>query len=149
MKALKIDADQLMTALEDCGNNIEWYLDRKTGEVVPLATFDDLEEEETLRYQMDEEPERFVFIEPVPASAALRAIRDFLDTVSDEQQRRELESTLNDSPPFHRYRDRAMALPEIRERWVSFRNNFYLEQARLWLQGTSINAELTAPEHRI
>lgn len=66
-KRLVIDAEELAFAMEASRGEIEYYLDGSTGEVIPhsedfLADNDDEFEE-----LLEEQPERFLYIEPLPS----------------------------------------------------------------------------------
>lgn len=58
-KTLKIDLDELCSAMENSSYEHNYYLDLSTGEIVLISDSMDDEETEKLRDKIDEEAERY------------------------------------------------------------------------------------------
>jgi hypothetical protein len=58
-KLLRIDLDELCSAMEDSSSEQEYYLDLETGDIVFLSEYVDDEEAEKLRDTIENEPERY------------------------------------------------------------------------------------------
>src|SRR3989344_3048121 len=100
MAELRIDTDELIMALEDNSGMAECYLDRETGEVLRVSDALLGGEDEDLAAQIEAEPKRYVFIDPIPSSAGFEAMTDFAETVADAAARRALERALAGRKPF-------------------------------------------------
>jgi hypothetical protein len=78
---MHVDLDSLITALDDHSPDIEWVLDRQTGEVIavtdPMVTGD--EETEAL---VAADPARYLPIEPIPSHEAFEIMEAFVESVS-------------------------------------------------------------------
>lgn len=71
MSRIKVDFDDLMMALETAEGMMEWYLDKETGYIFMLADEferDDMDTEYVEK--MEEDPDRFVYVEPIPSYEA-------------------------------------------------------------------------------
>jgi len=64
-KRLKIDLDELCSAMDDSSYEHDYYVDLKTGEILFLSDYMEDEEREKLRDRIDEEPDRYEQI-PLP-----------------------------------------------------------------------------------
>ena len=58
-KSLKINLDELCSAMEDSSYEHEYYLDLETGEILFLSEYMDDEETKKLRDQIEEEFDRY------------------------------------------------------------------------------------------
>jgi len=68
MARIRIDAEELVMALDDHDELAEWYLDRESGELLRISRefFD--AEDEALGKRVEAAPERYLFIEPLPSA---------------------------------------------------------------------------------
>ncbi|MFH1084506.1 MAG: UPF0158 family protein, partial [Chloroflexota bacterium] len=104
----KIDMDFLIMALEDHSEMVTYYLDRQTGEV---AMSSDYSEDESLSEQLEDDPDRFVWIEPQPSHEAFEIMADFVEDLPDGEERRLLERALAWRSPFSNFRSALREMP--------------------------------------
>ena len=81
MSRLKIDAEELIMALEDHSYEVTHFLDLKTGEVLPVFQEMDFDENDEVKEQIDADPFRYRRIEPLPSSVAFNVMADFVETL--------------------------------------------------------------------
>jgi hypothetical protein len=135
-KALEIDLADLANALDD-HSGLAWYLDTKTGDVVPVP--DDLDDD-LLPVPRDElvDSERFVFVEPIESGFGWGEMRDFAGRVADQRLRGLLEVALAGKGAFSRFRAVLANHPQERAEWFAGHDRWVEEQARVWLDRQDI-----------
>lgn len=148
MAAIRINADDLIMALDDHGGLVEWYLDRETGEV--LCACDTLlgDEDEELSARIEAEPERYILIDPFPSSAGFEVMTDFVETVTDAAACRVLERALAGRKPFRAFKDALLDYPVERESWFRFKDAAFRRHAEAWLADNGIEARLVSAAER-
>lgn len=144
MARITIDADELGMALEDKSGMAEWYLDRETGEVLRVSDDSFGEEDEELSARIEAEPERYVFVDPIPSSIGFKVMEDFVETVTDAETRRALERALAGRKPFCAFKDALLDHPAERENWFRFKNVADRKHAEAWLEDNGIAAKLVS-----
>ena len=147
-KSLKIDLDELCSAMEDSSYEHEHYLDLKTGEILFLSEYTDDEETRSLRERIEEEPDRYEQIPRAESHEGYEDMEDFIATVKDEHLAELLELAINGRGAFRRFKDVLLRYPEERERWFQFKDERIEERARGWLDDIGItlaeNGEVSA-----
>jgi len=146
-KAIAVDLSDLAAALED-HSDLAWYLDTKTGEVLPVPEDAD---DELLPVPREElvESDRFTFIEPLESRLGWEEMRDFTGRVEDRRLRELLEVAQAGKGAFGRFKAVLADFPEERARWFAEHDQHMEVQARVWLdrQGIAWTAkEVTRPE---
>lgn len=144
MAGIHIDADEFIMALEDNSGMAEWYLDRKTGEVLHASDALLGEDDEDLAARIEADPERYVLIDPIPSSTGFDAMADFVETVTDAATRRALEQAFTGRKPFRTFKDALLDYPQEHESWFRFKNTAYRRHAEAWLEDNGIEAKLTS-----
>jgi uncharacterized protein UPF0158 len=135
-KAIAIDLTDLVTALED-HSGLEWYLDTKTGDVLPVS---DDADDDLLPVPREElvESDRFTFIEPLESRLGWDEMRDFAGRVEDRRLRELLDVALAGKGAFGRFKAVLADHPEKRARWFAEHDRHMVEQARVWLDRQGI-----------
>lgn len=128
-KLLRVDLDELCSAMEDSSYEHEYYLDLETGEILFLSEYGDDKETEKLRDRIDDKPERYERIPKVESYEGYRDMEDFIATVEDEHLAELLEVAINGKGAFRRFKDVLLHYPEERERWFRFRDERMQEKA--------------------
>jgi hypothetical protein len=143
MATLRIHLGEFLLALSS--HDIEHYLDLQSGLVVPV--FEDIGEDDGVP-DVDEEPDRYRFIEPVPSHEGFRWMEQFALDQTDAEVRNELLAALDRRRPFRTFKDALLPYPAVRAEWFANEQERLLEYARSWLLGEEIDAELasTPPE---
>ncbi len=131
-KAITVDLSDLATALED-HSGLAWYLDTKTGDVLPVS---DDADDDLLPVPREElvESDRFTFIEPLESRFGWEEMRDFAERVEDRRLRALLEVVLAGKGAFSRFKAVLADYPEARARWFAEHDQRMEEQAGVWLQ---------------
>lgn len=138
-----VNIDDLIDALESRDGEPGWFLDLSTGEVVGL--FGDLvddDENDALREALEEQPDRFVPIEPLVSHEAFRIMEAFVEALPDKEPAKRLSMALGQRPPFRRFKDELLAWPRLREQWFRFHHDRMREHAKKWLSSNGISATL-------
>ncbi|MGL4317779.1 MAG: UPF0158 family protein [Pseudomonas sp.] len=130
MRPLTIDLAELAFALNS--EELDHYLDLLSGKIVLLLAEEDADPE--LEALLREEPERFVAIEPLPASAGLGLMQEFLQEVAHPQAYAALEQALVGRKPVRTFNHILMGYPPLLLAWQSFEHARLHELALNWLE---------------
>jgi hypothetical protein len=135
-KAIAVDLADLAGALED-HSDLAWYLDTKTGEVLPVP---DDADDELLPVPREElvESDRFTFIEPLESRLGWEEMRDFAGRVEDRRLRELLEVALAGKGAFGRFKAVLADFPQERARWFAEHDQHMEVQVRAWLDRQGI-----------
>jgi len=132
-KTLKINLDELCSAIEDSSYEHEYYLDLETGEIVFISKYMDDEETRKLKGQIEEDFDRYERIPKAESHEGYEDMVDFIATVTDERLVELLEVAINGKGAFRRFKDVLLNYPEERERWFQFEDDRIQERALEWL----------------
>jgi len=130
---LKIDLDELCSAMEDSSYEHEYYLDLETGEILFISDYMDDEETGKLKDQVEENSDRYERIPEAESHEGYEDMVDFIDTVKDERLVGLLEVAINGKGAFRRFKDVLLNYPEERESWFHFKDDRTQERALEWL----------------
>lgn len=142
MKRLIIDAEDLIGALQNGYDELDYYLDLETGEVVFSGEKGVVESDDELEGLLEEYPDRFLYIDAIPSSTSWRTMADFIEQLPYGKPREQLTIAVQRGSPFRRFKDTLLNYPDLREQWFAFENHTMLDVARMWLAEEEINAEL-------
>ena len=137
-KLLRIDLDELCSAMEDSSYEHEYYLDLETGEILFLSEYGDDKETEKLRDRIDDKPERYERIPKVESYDGYRDMEDFIAAVEEQHLVELLEVAINGKGAFRRFKDVLARYPEERERWFRFKDERMEQRALEWLDDIGV-----------
>lgn len=137
-KTLKVDLDELYSAMEDSSYEHDYYLDLKTGEILFVSDYVDDEESDKLKDKINEHPERYEQIPKAEPHEGYKDMEDFIATMEDEQLAELLEVAIQGKGAFRRFKDVLARYPEEREMWFRFKDEKMEERALEWLDGIGI-----------
>jgi hypothetical protein len=154
MATIRIDIDQLTTALSDHAN--EWVLDLWTGEVVMAEWVRGPDMRADMEMVLDDEPrdedddedfdpldsDRFMAVYPVPSHEEFRWMERFAASQENDRVRERLMDALDRPRPFRRFRDTLAGLGPVRDAWSRYEEARLREEARAWVREAGIDAEL-------
>jgi hypothetical protein len=144
MPKLQIEAPSLLEAFDRGDLEISYYLDVQTGAVIPV--FGDIDDEEDeLRPAVEEDPERYRYIDPVGSHESYRWMERFAHSVEDAEVSERLLDALDRQRPFRRFKDVLLSYPEVREAWFRYQEEHLRAYAEEWLMVEEIEAELVEP----
>ena len=132
-KTLKINLDELCSAMEDSSYEHEYYLDLETGEILFISDYMDDEETGKLKDQVEEDSDRYERIPEAESHEGYEDMVEFIATVKDERLVELLEVAINGKGAFRRFKDVLLNYPEERERWFQFKDDRVQEKALEWL----------------
>jgi hypothetical protein len=145
MPKLQIEAPEFLYALSSGDQQITHYLDVQTGAVV--SVFGDMDDEEDeLTPSVEDEAERYRYIDPVGSHESFRWMERFAHSIEDTQVRERLLDALDRPRPFRRFKDALMSFPEVREAWFRYEEAQLRDYAEGWLMSEEIEAELIDPQ---
>jgi len=140
MSTVTIQADELIMALENYSCEMQFYLDRRTGEVFPV--FEESDESDEDRDRIEAEPDRFVFIDAIPSSVAWEVMEAFVEALHPGQPRSRLEGAIRSRHPFRTFKDEVFAYPDLLDAWHSFHDREWTRLAAEWLEEQQIDGTL-------
>ena len=138
-RAVKIDLDELCSALEDSSYEHHYYLNLETGEIVFISDYMDGEEIEQLRHKIDENRDYYKPIPRVESYEGYEDMADFIATGGDECLAELLEVAINGKGAFRRFKDALARYPNERERWYRFEDDKMKGRALEWLETIGIS----------
>ncbi len=138
-KALKIDLDELCSAMADSSYEHEYYLDLETGEILFISDYMDDEETGKLKDQVEEDSDRYERIPEAESHEGYEDMVEFIATVKDERLVELLEVAINGKGAFRRFKDVLLNYPEERERWFQFKDDRVQEKALEWLSDIDVS----------
>ena len=122
-KALKIDLDELCSAMADSSYEHEYYLDLETGEILFISDYMDDEETGKLKDQVEEDSDRYERIPEAESHEGYEDMVEFIATVKDERLVELLEVAINGKGAFRRFKNVLLNYPEERESWFQFKDD--------------------------
>jgi len=137
-KLLKVDLDELCSAMEDSSWEHTYYLDLETGEILFVSDMKD-EETEKLRDDIDENPDRYESIPKAESSEGYEDMDDFIATVEDEHLAELLKVAIDGKGAFRRFNDVLARHPEEREKWFRFKDERIEQRALEWLADIGVS----------
>lgn len=140
MTTLTIRADALIMAFEYQGPEMQHFLDLQTGEV--LLLIEDAVDDEEERERLEDEPERFLRIDPVPSYIGFEIMSDFVETLSEGELQRQLDRALRKSRPFRRFKDVLYDYPAAQEDWYRFHEQAFIKIIQEWLEENGVEATI-------
>ncbi len=122
-KPLKVDIGELTAAMNYGNYDMEYYLDMDTGEVIPIC--DDyrcMEELAEVFEAIENESERYLYIDKVESWDAYRDMERFILTVKDERLKKLLIVAIDGKGAFSRFRKVICEYPEENDRWFALKS---------------------------
>ena len=160
---MDIDWDDLQAAFLSTRTDREFYLDRESGEVVSISEAENDEagedeeedegedgheeegDEESLRDEIESDPDRFVMVSPVPLSDLVEWMNAFIQTVKETDLSAPLIKAANGHHPDREF-DRALRKnPTERLRWVGFLETQAQEIIDGWVEENDLESDTPAP----
>ena len=132
---LRVDAGDLIDALEYHLDDASQLLDLESGEVVQAA---DMPEDEDL-----DDPDRFLVIPSMDSFDSFQIMEDFVEGLPEGEACRALARALRLPRPFRCFKDTLFEFPSLRELWFKFQHDRMLEYAQTWLEDTLPGARLS------
>jgi hypothetical protein len=116
------------------------YLDLKTGEVVVSIDEGISGEPDEVETLLDNDPDRFVFIEREEGRDGWQRMSDFAAQVDEQDLREALQATLEGRGAFGRFRATIGRYPDLREQWEVAEWNGHAREVELWLESLGVRA---------
>ncbi len=120
--------------MEDHGDMIIYYLDKETGEVIPLLENAYIKEEEPVREQIENNPSCYIPIDPMPLRNSFKFRGEFVESLPDGEDKRLLKRALEWRKPFSNFKDALYDMPEIRDCWFAVKNECMHRYILEWLE---------------
>jgi hypothetical protein len=142
-RRLTIDFEWMQMAFEDRDGEGAWFLDHETGEVIRLTDDDD-----ESRERIESSADRYIEIPYQGSEAGYRDMVEFIGSVDDNRVRALLDTAIQGSGAFRRFKDVLLAHPQERERWFAFQQKCVLHRIRRWLESQEIEPVAPTPTER-
>ena len=143
MEKTQIDLYELVFALEWHSDETASYLDVETGQIVQVSDlFDD--EDERLREQIEENPARYHYIEPIDSNESFRMMARFVDSLPEGEAQMLLAKSLQRRSPFRNFKDDLYDFPDVQNQWYKYHGEQLVQMAGEWLEAEKIDAELVS-----
>lgn len=148
-KPIKIDWDELESAFDNKREDLVYYLDLVTGQVVlegegeehEFEDDDDLAEEDLSSDAGAREATTRLYVDPPGVDEEVSWMDDFVADSPDMDPdfRQKLERALNEPDPVNLFRDRLRQNPEQRDRWFLYRTERLHEAVDAWIDANGVH----------
>jgi hypothetical protein len=138
----RVDAQDLIEALESRNLEGTWFLNLKTGEV-HFVSRDEMQGNERLY----EDEDRYLSIEPLEATDSLQIMEDFLEELHESEARRSLARALKHTKPFRSFRETLLNFPELDDTWTAYHDDRMFVIAEEWLEENVPDTEMILDRH--
>ena len=142
MAKIQIDQGELEMAFSSGDGTMSFYLDRETGDVIPLGEYNVLEEEEEIRQAIDKGDDRYLPIPSRSSHEGFKVMEDFVFSLEPGPARTALADALDRHRPFRSFKDALFGFPDVRQAWFAYEQQRLSEEALDWLRSEGIEAEL-------
>lgn len=122
MRVIRVSERDLLFALQNRAPGVTHYLDKQTGDVVPVFSYN----REMILAEIKKDPNRFLRLAPPSGRQGYAAMVEFAQTVAQPELRAKLEAALNEKSAFHAFRAVIEADRAEEERWLEYRGNTLL-----------------------
>lgn len=147
MEKIKIIDTDLLDLLEDSSESRTGYLDLKTGDILTLFDsflYGEDEEQQEILDQIEENPDRYLEIDPIGSREGYRIMEKFVATLPEGEDRNLLNKVLSWKKPFSNFRNAIAGMGDIREKWFHFHDKQLRIHALEWLALNDAVAELVS-----
>jgi Uncharacterised protein family (UPF0158) len=127
-KVLPINMRELCWALDDSSLTIDRYVDLETGDIVEQIEFDDIfydengeKLEDPVSKMIEDNPDRFEYIDPLPSFESYKHMEAFIPTVQDTHLKELLAVAIDGKGAFRRFKGVLCRYPEEEYRWLRFK----------------------------
>jgi hypothetical protein len=138
MAKIKVDIEELTMALESQSEFGEFFLDKESGEIILNSDYVD-DDADAQRERFENEPDRFLCIEPIASSVGWEIMDDFTRTIQNGDAQKALVHALNDRKPFRSFKDKLLHFPDIRDQWFAYYAARMAKIAQDWLEENGVN----------
>ena len=121
MDPLQIEKESLLNAMEYSDGYAPWFLDKETGEIFQGRNeFIMGEDDEEFQDMLEDEPDRYLEIEPLSPGESFEIMEDFIKGMSEGEVKAELTQIIVQTKSFANFIEIIDAYAEAREQWVQF-----------------------------
>jgi Uncharacterised protein family (UPF0158) len=125
------DEDVLIEALTSVLDDIHYYYDRQTGEVIALS-------EEFGTGEIEGPASRYQPITPLSVSERYQIMEDFVETLGNQSLQDELTEALIEMGAFQKFEVVLKKYPTRYRQWEVFRTDKVKSRARAWLRENKV-----------
>ncbi len=141
MKDLKVLIKEIAGAIEM--NGYKSYLNKETLDVETVPDeaefmYGDMDLFQELIDDLENEPEKFIEIEPLSSRESYKLMEAFSGQVKDKTKQYRLFSALSRPNPFKQFRY-ALEDNDLLQQWYAYKDNYYEELAKEWLNKNTIS----------
>ena len=135
---MKIDIQELAMALESNYGEMSCYFDRETGKVIPVMTNFGLDDPDEGQIEIDDNPERYIFIDPIDSRTGYHIMEDFVTDLPDGPAKELLDRALAWKKPFSNFKAALYEFPELKDQWFKHHDTMLKEIVLKWLAAHEI-----------
>ena len=125
------DEDALIEALMSILDDIHYFYDRMSGEVIALS-------EEFGTGELEGPTSRYQAITPLSVSERYQIMEDFVETIGNAALQEELNEALIEMGAFQKFEEVLKKYPTRYKQWAAFRSDKVKSRARAWLRENRI-----------
>ena len=142
MDPLQIEKESLLNAMEYSDGYAPWFLDKETGEIFQGRNeFIMGEDDEEFQDMLEDEPDRYLDIEPLSPGESYEIMEDFIKSLAEGEVKVELTEVILQTKSYANFIEIIDAYTEAREQWAQFHEEALLNRAREWLDAEGLEYE--------
>lgn len=138
VRIIRVEARDLLFALENRVPGTNHYLDTKTGEVIPVFSYN----QSRILEQVKDDPDRYLRLAPQSGRSGFHTMKSFAATVSRPEFRQRLEQALAGSSTFRSFKAVLRSDPVEQRRWQHFRTEMMVRSLRSKLKEIGVELQL-------
>lgn len=94
----------------------------------------------------DDDPDRYLLIEPLDSRTGFRCMERFVEDLADGECKRSLIRALRGPRPFASFRNVIDDFGDERKQWFEYHDNWLLEEARSFIEDNDLGTITDAPK---
>jgi len=131
-KHLRVNAEDLIVALEWHMEDASWVVDLESGELILPDDEADPDEDDSEEADW-EDSDRYMVVSPMESYEGFEIMENFVAELPEGEACRALERALRLPKPFRSFKDTLLDFLDLRERWFRFHHERMLEYAQNWV----------------
>ena len=140
LKKSKHIISELIDAFQD-HSGAEYFFDAKKEEVIFISEISEDDERDNILRQISSQPGRYFTIYPEDPRDGYNDMSDFIEGLSNENQKEKLRITIRGKGAFRRFNDLLLDYPVEREAWFKFKENRTKKRINRWLELNGIGSK--------
>jgi hypothetical protein len=145
---MKLTIEQIAEIAKDLQSGLKVFVNTGTMEKKNVGDwendekFDENQWKDTLE-DIESNPDKYIEIERLPQNELLAVMEGFVDSIEDEELKKQLELILTVANPFLKFREIINKSPDYKSKWAAYKNEGYIDWIRSQLHHYNLSIKKT------